>query len=62
MAAENDDFTGTAENTASFRLYGPPSGVLVELAFARLPDIRFILVRSAVMADELTANASKKSI
>jgi hypothetical protein len=49
-------------NTASFRLYGPPSGVRVALALARLLEIRFILVRSAVSAEELTSIELKKSM
>jgi hypothetical protein len=44
------------------RLYGPPSGVRVELAFARLLDMRFIRVRSAERAEELTFIEVKKSI
>jgi hypothetical protein len=53
---------GVDANTASFRLYGPPSWVLVALALAMLLEIRFILVRSAVSADELISMDVKKSI
>ena len=53
---------GGAAKTASFRLYGPPSADLVELALARLLEIRLIRVRSAVSAEELTVMAEKKSI
>jgi hypothetical protein len=53
---------GVVANTASLRLYGPPSWVLVALALAILPEMRFMRVRSAVRAEELISIEVKKSI